>query len=442
MPNGIERLYSKGKLSLKNEASGIAVGGMVMVSKSFLLIIMSFVINLFASPAALFAEELYVRPSAGEYGNESGISFLDAFDGWSGIVWGSGVGKVGPGDTVYVCGDFSNEYVNIAESGKPDNRIIIRGDYMGNIATIDAQAKSKAMRLDGADYVTIMNLKLTGAAYEGLGSVAPCKNLIVDNVTCYKNKGTGISVSGNGLILRNLTVYSNLSCGIRITNANSAYVFKCNVFNNGTEGNNDDGLFVGNASEAFIIEECVVSGQKGQSSYDVSCSVDRNEKASGTFRNCKAFDGPTYGYHSALTLKGRIVYEGCVASNHYINYQAGLYEGSEAIFSNCTGIKSRDSGWAIQGQGKRYVSIDNCFENADNAYWVLKIGDDDGLCLNDKDNHWYGGTRSFAKINGANKTWEKWKSISSGNITVTGSFYNPKYSDNVLIPPTNLKKID
>ena len=245
-----------------------------MVSQSFLLIIMSVVINLFALSAALFAEELYVRPSADEYGNESGISFLDAFDGWSGIVWGSGVGKVGPGDTVYVCGDFSNEYVNIAESGKPDNRIIIRGDYMGNIATIDAQGKRKAMRLDGADYITIMNLKLTGAAYEGLGSVAPCKNLIVDNVTCYKNKGTGIFVSGNGLILRNLTVYSNLSCGIRITNANSAYVFKCNIFNNGTEGNNDDGLFVGNASEAFIIEECIVSGQKGQSSYDVSDSAD------------------------------------------------------------------------------------------------------------------------------------------------------------------------
>ena len=47
-------------------------------------------------------EEWYVRPQNGEYGNESGVDYENAFDGLRDLIWGNG--GIEPGDTLYICG--------------------------------------------------------------------------------------------------------------------------------------------------------------------------------------------------------------------------------------------------------------------------------------------------------------------------------------------------
>jgi hypothetical protein len=378
---------------------------------------------LFLRPLSLSAETYYVRPVISEYGNENGLDYANAFDGWTDISWGEASGSVGPGDTLYVCGRFTNEYVNITTDGTKNHRIVVRGDCKGDPGIIHAQGRSKAIRLDGAHFVTIMNITVTEASHSGIGCINPCTGLIIDGVISHHNKGSGFELSGGGLVLRNSKSYSNNHSGIRVTSADKAHIFKCIVYDNGTVGNNNDGIFVGNGSTNFLVEDCIVFNQRGQSSYDVSDSKGEHGGASGTFRNCIASDGPTYGFHSTISYNpGILYYDYCRSSNHQINFQAGLYKGSKANFTNCTGINSRNNaGWAIQGKDERYVTIKNCTEYATNASWVIRIGDSTGLTLLEENNNWRGGEIAFAKIDGKSKTWAEWRSNQYGHIVSRNS---------------------
>lgn len=67
-----------------------------------------FVVLFLVCSFQLNAETFYVRPPSGEYGLEDGSSYNNAFDGFDNIVWGTGAGEVGPGDTLYVCGSDNN----------------------------------------------------------------------------------------------------------------------------------------------------------------------------------------------------------------------------------------------------------------------------------------------------------------------------------------------
>ena len=91
-----------------------------------------------------WATDWYVRQNNGDYGNEDGTTYADAWDGLMSVVWG-GAGVIA-GDTLYVCGTniyphtpHSSPYtkVDITVSGNDeDSRIIIRGDYPGDAGTI------------------------------------------------------------------------------------------------------------------------------------------------------------------------------------------------------------------------------------------------------------------------------------------------------------------
>lgn len=72
----------------------------------------------------------YVRPSGGDYGNEDGTSYEDAWDGLESIDWT----KIKPGHTLYVSGEFCySEYrapmgLVVGASGAPGDLIEINGD--------------------------------------------------------------------------------------------------------------------------------------------------------------------------------------------------------------------------------------------------------------------------------------------------------------------------
>ncbi|MBI5555038.1 MAG: fibronectin type III domain-containing protein, partial [Elusimicrobia bacterium] len=77
----------------------------------------------------------YVRPGSGTYGNNTGTSYANAWDGFASVVWG-GTG-INAGDALYVCGthiyatDFSpSQNQNAVKiSGVEGKPITIRGDY-------------------------------------------------------------------------------------------------------------------------------------------------------------------------------------------------------------------------------------------------------------------------------------------------------------------------
>lgn len=84
------------------------------------------------------AADWHVRPYGGNYGNEDGSSYDNAWEGLSSVVWGSG--GVQPGDNLYVCGlhlrtrtgGSAWQVFSPQISGTPGARITIRGDCPNN----------------------------------------------------------------------------------------------------------------------------------------------------------------------------------------------------------------------------------------------------------------------------------------------------------------------
>ena len=84
------------------------------------------------------ASDWFVRPAGGDYGNEDGSSYENAWDGLNSVVWDTG--GVVAGDTLYVCGLHHRTYSEVPSyenffpevSGTEGNIITIRGDYPGD----------------------------------------------------------------------------------------------------------------------------------------------------------------------------------------------------------------------------------------------------------------------------------------------------------------------
>lgn len=80
---------------------------------------------LFLVPSLCFANDWFVRPSAGSYGKGNGTSYCDAWSGFSKINWK----QIRPGDNLYVCDTHIGKGMSIGASGADDRPITIRGDY-------------------------------------------------------------------------------------------------------------------------------------------------------------------------------------------------------------------------------------------------------------------------------------------------------------------------
>lgn len=86
--------------------------------------LLSVLTSLFLFLAPLEAANWYVRPNATPYGNATGLSWSDAFNGFGAVRWGSG-GVVG-GDTLFVAGGSYTAALSPGASGSPGKRIVIR----------------------------------------------------------------------------------------------------------------------------------------------------------------------------------------------------------------------------------------------------------------------------------------------------------------------------
>jgi len=105
-----------------------------------------FAVSFFGFSSQASAEDLYVRPAGSSYGSGNGADWTNAFAGFANVVWGSGAGQLGAGDTLYVAGGANSGRLEIKGSGTSDNHITIKratvadhGTATGWAAGFDAQ---------------------------------------------------------------------------------------------------------------------------------------------------------------------------------------------------------------------------------------------------------------------------------------------------------------
>jgi hypothetical protein len=90
------------------------------------------ILFLFVSP--VWATDYYVRPPSGEYNDEDGSDYDNAYDGFADISWAtvdSGNGKL------FVCGTFNDELVQINTSGEDGTPIHVTSCTVANGASVD-----------------------------------------------------------------------------------------------------------------------------------------------------------------------------------------------------------------------------------------------------------------------------------------------------------------
>lgn len=131
--------------------------------------------------------DFYVRPLGGSYGAEDGTSYADAWDGFANVAWGAAAGQVGPGDTLWVCGAHTQQFL-VNASGTDGNVITIRGDYPGDAGSNDYTI-DVGLSLFEDDYVTVRDISLASTDDHGL-RIWDCTNTTVQDVTF---PGSGLS---------------------------------------------------------------------------------------------------------------------------------------------------------------------------------------------------------------------------------------------------------
>lgn len=178
--------------------------------------ILSILFLLLAVPA--LAANWYVRPNGGTYGAENGTNWVNAFDGFADIAWGS----VNAGDTIYV-GTGSYSGGTIGESGTTNNPITIRAaqDTHVGVATFTANLNvyQDFITVDG-EYNGSRNFKFDGCSIDGYGADYP-------HIRFVEAFGAdiGIALSGDvnalGGIIDNCSIYDiRETAGIRLVGRN------------------------------------------------------------------------------------------------------------------------------------------------------------------------------------------------------------------------------
>ena len=110
-----------------------------------LLISMAVIILCIGAVDQALAQDYWVRPAGGSYGNEDGSNYENALDGLLTVVFGPG--GVGPGDTLWVCGTHVHEMtdtryiasqaaINMVSGTGEESRVTVRGDCPNDPGTI------------------------------------------------------------------------------------------------------------------------------------------------------------------------------------------------------------------------------------------------------------------------------------------------------------------
>ncbi|MCJ7615465.1 MAG: right-handed parallel beta-helix repeat-containing protein, partial [Desulfobacterales bacterium] len=151
---------------------------------------------LFAASPAWGADVWYVRPIAGEYGAEDGLSCATAWDGFPSIVWGAG--GVMPGDTLHGCDDTFYETDIIGTAGITVTAMAVDGEGV----------RSYGLRNTGMDGSSFTDLVIKNHTTHNF-QLYDSSNILIDG---YEATGTGTGIE--------LRADTDDTTDVRITNAN------------------------------------------------------------------------------------------------------------------------------------------------------------------------------------------------------------------------------
>lgn len=171
--------------------------------------------------------------------------------------WSTGVGKLIPGDTIYIKGTMLKG-LSLSKSGTSSARITITGDKVSAPASY-----SDALLVKGA-YVTISDLEITGGGNFGLrvtGPHAVVSNVLVhDSVLNNRNtngdckeptggwgRGLTFAYTADYAEVSNSQVYRNCGEGIAFTQNEHSYLHDTLAYDNFSRN-----LYIGNAAYVTV----------------------------------------------------------------------------------------------------------------------------------------------------------------------------------------------
>jgi hypothetical protein len=146
----------------------------------------------FLLPLALNAEDLYVRPSYSA-GTHTGADWTNAWNGFADVKWGTGAGKVSPGDTLWMAGGVYNARMLIGASGTAGSPITIKRVLATD--SVPAAAAGWDSSLDSQVVVTSTGSLILFNG--GVGSYVTVDGQIPSGIRLnYANGGSGVELDG------------------------------------------------------------------------------------------------------------------------------------------------------------------------------------------------------------------------------------------------------
>jgi hypothetical protein len=249
-----------------------------------------------------FAENLYVRPDGGSYGTETGTDWNNAFDGFGNVQFGSGAGKAGAGDTLFIAGGKYTSDLEPTVDGSANSPVVIKkatagvhGTGTGWSAALADQAELYKAYIDlrNHSYITVDGTYKYGIKMQGLDdSGGIVKNIWIgsDVNQAYKSRdltikyihmigpgqitcdGTvGIGVFGNfrrvdNLTITNVKAHEFSGACFRMGEHDGVLIEDCEIYNvqNASAaacgGNNPHNthiaLYGGTQSDNIVIRNC------------------------------------------------------------------------------------------------------------------------------------------------------------------------------------------
>ena len=249
------------------------------VFRKYIKIVVNTIIAIwFFSCSIVYSETFFVRPSGAIYGTGDGLSYENAWSGFSSIKWDNDGGddsSIDAGDTLSICGVHDTQLL-IPISGLTDNLITIRGDYP-NERGIIRRSKSSGIRFDNKNYISFIGITFENSSV-GIESYNGCNNISILNCSFINLslKGVHLYSSDPDSYVENILIknceFNNIGewgntgansltyAGYSRSTITEDSIFKGDGYSKGVDGILIQNI-VGNGSN-HIIRRCTFSGHQ------------------------------------------------------------------------------------------------------------------------------------------------------------------------------------
>jgi hypothetical protein len=382
----------------------------------------------FATLSSAWGVTYYVRPAGSGYGIGTGLSFDDAFAGLAAVNTLVRRGAFVAGDTIYVCGTFINENMDLESlTGISGNLITIRGDYAGHPGKIQTNFRY-AIRLNNTSYVRLYSLELeqtefsSGYGISGLNDGVN-DHVIMDTINSH-GWHSGIMLGYTNHEVLNCELWGNSYNGIHVSRGDGTLIHHNYIHDNGTVDKNGDGIYIdagySNNGEFWVYSNTVLNqlGTGGAALIDSpngSGNTQIGHIYNNILRNCPAGYGIGLGGLSLATdddtyyVYGNEIYQ---AYWMLTTRDRGMF-----YFYNNTVVRETVAGEGLyplfvysgNAAGSRHLFFRNNIFAGSSAL-AVKWNSFSGVNSIDSDNNnWYiTTTTTFAELTGSAQIWEEW----------------------------------